>query len=86
MLALGIVFLALASPARARSAAPAVGDAAPQRLNVASDGMHAWIAVERPAASGTAFVVLHHAATMGVARAREAFVLGSRPEAMVAHD
>jgi hypothetical protein len=88
MLALGIVFLALASPARARSAAhaPAVGDAAPQRLNVASDGMHAWIAVERPAASGTGFVVLHHAATMGVARAREAFVLGSRPEAMVAHD
>ena len=74
-------------PAIAHPAAPASAgrDAATRRLPSASDGSNAWVAVERPSASGTAFVVLHHAMEMGTARAREAFVLGSRPEAMVAH-
>ena len=50
----------------------------------ASDGTHAWFAVERTRAGGTEWVLLHHATAMNCDCVREAFTLPRAPEAMSA--
>lgn len=53
-------------------------------LVAASDGVHAWLVVERTRAAGTEHVLLHHAEPMGCDCVHEAFVLPERPEALAA--
>jgi hypothetical protein len=61
---------------------PARAEARP--LVAASDGVHAWMVVERTRAAGTEHVLLHHAEPMGCDCVHEAFVLPERPEALAA--
>ena len=61
---------------------PAHAEARP--LVAASDGVHAWVVVERTRAAGTEHVLLHHAEPMGCDCVHEAFVLPERPEALAA--
>jgi len=61
---------------------PAHAEARP--LVAASDGVHAWMVVERTRAAGTEHVLLHHAEPMGCDCVHEAFVLPERPEALAA--
>ena len=63
-------------------AGPALAEARP--LAAASDGVHAWVVVERTRAAGTEHVLLHHAAPMGCDCVHEAFVFPRAPEAMAA--
>ena len=78
----GIRPAALAA-AWAVAAAPAHAES--RQLPASSDGVHAWIAVERTRAAGTEHVLLHHASDMGCDCVHEAFTLPRAPEAMAAH-
>lgn len=69
--------------AGALAASPALAES--RQLPAASDGVHAWLAVERTRAAGTEHVLLHHATDMGCDCVHEAFTLPRAPEAMVAH-
>jgi hypothetical protein len=72
-----VAWLAAAAPSL-----PARAEARP--LVAASDGVHAWMVVERTRAAGTEHVLLHHAEPMGCDCVHEAFVLSERPEALAA--
>jgi hypothetical protein len=82
MLPVALAALAVALAAASPCAAAPEGRALPS----ASDGVHAWLAVERATESGIEHALLHHAGPMGCDCAREAITLPRRPEAMAAHD
>lgn len=73
--AFAAAWLAAAAPAAAGS----------RQLPASSDGVHAWIVVERTRAAGTEHVLLHHASDMGCDCVHEAFALPRAPEAVAAH-
>ena len=79
--AFAVLAVAVATLASVRSAG---AEARP--LVAASDGVHAWLVVERTRAAGTEHVLLHHAEPMGCDCVREAFVLPERPEALAASE